>query len=92
MILTQLPRAADRRGAESRTYGDAKERAAGKERELREAEAKARAQQALTESDISIAIQSNVGKAEYQRSVQQAAQIRTIAESRSRSHEAARRR
>jgi uncharacterized membrane protein YqiK len=56
------------------------EKAAGKERELREAEAKARTQQALTESDIQIAIQSNVGKAEYQRSVQQAAQIRTIAE------------
>jgi uncharacterized membrane protein YqiK len=77
-ILTQLR---SRQIAEEQveTYGR-QEKAAGKERELREAEAKARAQQALTESDISIAIQSNAGKADYQRSVQQAAQIRTIAE------------
>jgi len=77
-ILTQL-RARQIAEEQVETYGR-QEKAAGKERELREAEAKARAQQALTESDISIAIQSNVGKADYQRSVQQAAQIRTIAE------------
>ncbi|HET7501164.1 MAG TPA: SPFH domain-containing protein [Kofleriaceae bacterium] len=77
-ILTQL-RARQIAEEQVETYGR-QEKAAGKERELREAEAKARAQQALTESDISIQIQSNVGKAEYQRSVQQAAQIRTIAE------------
>ncbi|HET9625495.1 MAG TPA: SPFH domain-containing protein [Kofleriaceae bacterium] len=77
-ILTQL-RARQIAEEQVETYAR-QEKAAGKERELREAEAKARAQQALTESDISIAIQSNVGKAEYQRSVQQAAQIRTIAE------------
>jgi uncharacterized membrane protein YqiK len=56
------------------------EKAAIKERELREAEARARAQQQLTESEISIAVQANQGKAEYQRSVQQAAQIRALAE------------
>nr|HEX4316767.1 SPFH domain-containing protein [Kofleriaceae bacterium] len=56
------------------------EKAAAKERELREAEARARTQQALTESELSIQIQSNAGKAEYQRSVQQASQIRALAE------------
>jgi uncharacterized membrane protein YqiK len=54
--------------------------AASKERELREAEAKAQQQQALTASEISIAVQSNQGKADYQRSLQQAAQIRALAE------------
>ena len=56
------------------------ERAAIKERELREAEARAHQQQVLTESEIGITIQSNQGKADYQRSLQQAAQIRTLAE------------
>ena len=60
------------------TYGR-QEQAAAKERELREAEARARQQQTLTESDISIAIQTNQGKAEYQRSLQQAAQIQALA-------------
>ncbi len=56
------------------------ERAAVKERELREAEARARQQQMLTESELSITVQSNQGKAEYQRALQQAAQIRALAE------------
>jgi uncharacterized membrane protein YqiK len=56
------------------------EKAALKQRELREAEARAAAQQKLTESEVSIAVQSNQGKAEYQRSLQQAAQIRALAE------------
>ncbi len=56
------------------------EKAAVKERELREAESRARQQQVLTESEIGITIQSNQGKAEYQRSLQQAAQIRALAE------------
>jgi uncharacterized membrane protein YqiK len=56
------------------------EKAAQKQRELREAEARAAAQQKLTESEVSISVQSNQGKAEYQRSVQQAAQIRALAE------------
>ena len=56
------------------------EKAAIKERELREAEARARAQQELTESEVQITIESNQGKAAYQRAVQQAAQIRALAE------------
>lgn len=57
-----------------------KEAAADKERELRQAEAIARQQQSLTESEIGITIQSNEGKASYQRSVQEANKIRTLAE------------
>jgi uncharacterized membrane protein YqiK len=56
------------------------ERAAVKERELREAEARAAAQQRITESEMSITIQGNEGKADYQRSVQNAAVIRMLAE------------
>jgi uncharacterized membrane protein YqiK len=77
-ILTQL-RARQIAEEQIGTYSQ-QEKAAGKERELREAEARARTQQALTESELSISIQSNQGKAEYQRSVQQAAQIRALAE------------
>ncbi len=56
------------------------EKAAVKERELREAEARANAQQELTLSEVRITVESNQGKADYQRSVQQAAQIRALAE------------
>ena len=56
------------------------ETAAAKERELREAQARAEQQRNITESELSITVQSNQGKAEYQRAVQQAAQIRTLAE------------
>lgn len=56
------------------------ERAAGKEKELREAESKALQQRFLTESNINIEIQSNQGKADYQRSLQEAAKIKAIAE------------
>jgi uncharacterized membrane protein YqiK len=56
------------------------EKAAVKERELREAEARAKQQTSITESELSIQVQSNTGKAEYQRSLQQAAQIRALAE------------
>ncbi|HTN53781.1 MAG TPA: SPFH domain-containing protein [Anaeromyxobacter sp.] len=56
------------------------EKAAVKERELREAEARAKQQTAITESELSITVQSNQGKADYQRSVQQASQIRALAE------------
>ncbi|MEO6193769.1 MAG: SPFH domain-containing protein [Thermoanaerobaculia bacterium] len=55
------------------------ERAAVKERELREAESRARQQQALTESEIAITVQSNQGKAEYARAQQQASQIQALA-------------
>lgn len=77
-ILTQL-RARQIAEEQIETYGR-QERAAIKERELREAEARARQQQQLTESEVSINIQSNQGKADYQRSLQQAAQIRALAE------------
>ena len=56
------------------------ERAAVKERELRQAESRARQQQALTESEIAITVQENQGKAEYARAQQQAAQIQTLAQ------------
>jgi len=77
-ILTQLR---SRQIAEEQigTYAR-QEKAAVKERELREAEARARAQQQLTESEISITIEANQGKASYQRSLQAAAQIRALAE------------
>lgn len=54
--------------------------AAGKERDLREAQARAEQQRNITESELSITVQSNQGKAEYQRALQKAAQIRTLAE------------
>jgi uncharacterized membrane protein YqiK len=57
-----------------------RETAAMKERELREAEARAAQQQRITESELSIAVLANNGKAEYQRSLQQAAQIKALAE------------
>jgi uncharacterized membrane protein YqiK len=78
VILAQLR---DRQIAVERieTYSQ-QEKAAGKERELREAESKAAQQRLLTESDINIQIQSNQGKADYQRSLQEAAKIKTLAE------------
>ncbi len=54
--------------------------AATKERELREAEARAEQQRGITESELSITVQTNQGKAEYQRALQQAAQIRALAQ------------
>jgi uncharacterized membrane protein YqiK len=64
------------------TYGR-QEQAAVKERELREAQSRAQMQTKMTEAELSISIQSNQGKAEYQRSIQQAAQIRALAEAES---------
>ncbi|GAP13012.1 uncharacterized protein conserved in bacteria [Longilinea arvoryzae] len=57
--------------------------AAAKERELREAQARTEQQRNITESELSITVQSNQGKAEYQRALQQAAQIRALAEAES---------
>ncbi len=54
--------------------------AAVKERELREAQARTDQQRNITESELSITVQSNQGKAEYQRALQQAAQIKTLAQ------------
>ncbi len=61
------------------TYNQ-QEKAAVKERELREAQSRAQMQTKMTEAELSISIQSNQGKAEYQRSIQQASQIRALAE------------
>jgi uncharacterized membrane protein YqiK len=61
------------------TYAQ-QEKAAVKERELREAQSRAQMQTKLTEAELSINIQTSQGKAEYQRSIQQAAQIRALAE------------
>jgi uncharacterized membrane protein YqiK len=77
-ILTQLRQ---RQVAEEQVETYARqERAAVKERELREAESRAAMQTKMTEAELSINIQSNQGKAEYERSIQQAAQIRALAE------------
>lgn len=60
------------------TFGR-QERAAVKERELREAEARAHQQTALTRSELNIVVEGNEGKAAYERAVQEAARIRTLA-------------
>ena len=78
MILMQL-RSRQIAQEQIETYGR-QQKAAVKERELREAEARAQQQRSITESELSITVQSNQGKAEYQRAVQQAAQIRALAE------------
>jgi uncharacterized membrane protein YqiK len=56
------------------------ETAAAKERELRETQARAEQQRNITESELSITVQTNQGKAEFQRALQQASQIRALAE------------
>lgn len=56
------------------------EKAAKQECELREAESRAKQQTKLTESELSITVRTNEGRAEYQRSLQEAAQIRCLAE------------
>ncbi|MBL8101322.1 MAG: hypothetical protein JNM02_02215 [Anaerolineales bacterium] len=61
------------------TYAQ-QEKAAVKERELREAQSRAQMQTKLTEAELNINIQTDQGKAEYQRSIQQAQQIRALAE------------
>ncbi|MBI3891654.1 MAG: flotillin family protein [Candidatus Wallbacteria bacterium] len=77
-ILCQL-RARQIAEEQVETYNQ-QEKAAVKERELREAEARAKQQPQLTESELNITVQSNQGKAQYQRAVQQAAQVRALAE------------
>jgi uncharacterized membrane protein YqiK len=56
------------------------ERAAIKERELREAEARAEQQTLITESELGIRVQENHGKALLQRALQQAEQIRSLSQ------------
>ena len=77
-ILTQLRM---RQIAEEQivTYSQ-QEKAAKQERELREAESRARQQQAITESELAIQVQSNEGKASYQKALQEAEKIRAMAE------------
>jgi uncharacterized membrane protein YqiK len=53
--------------------------AAVKERELREAEARAKQQTNITESELSIVVQANNGKADVARAQQEAMKIQTIA-------------
>ncbi|MGB8983861.1 MAG: SPFH domain-containing protein [Anaerolineales bacterium] len=77
-ILTQL-RSRQIAAEQIETY-DRQEKAAVKERELREAEARAQMQTSITQSELNVNVQSYQGKAEYQRSIQQAAQIRALAE------------
>ena len=76
-ILTQLR---SRQIAEEQveTY-TRQEKAAMKEKELREAESRAKQQTFITESELSISIQTNQGKAEYERSRQEASRIQTLA-------------
>ncbi len=77
-ILTQL-RSRQIAAEQVETY-DRQEKAAVKERELREAESRAQMQTSMTQAELNIEIQSSQGKADYQRSIQQAAQIRALAE------------
>ncbi|MBS2013062.1 MAG: flotillin family protein [Deltaproteobacteria bacterium] len=80
-IATILEQLRSRQIAEEQieTYAR-QEKAAGKERELREAVARADRQKHLTESELAIQIEANQGRASYERSVQQAAQMRTMAD------------
>jgi uncharacterized membrane protein YqiK len=77
-ILNQL-RARQVAEEQVETYSQ-QEKAAVKERELREAQSRAQMQTKLTEAELNINIQTDQGKAEYQRSLQQAQQIRALAE------------
>ena len=54
--------------------------AAQKERELREAEARAQQQAAITQSELSIQVQENEGRASLARATQNADQTRTLAQ------------
>lgn len=77
-ILTQL-RARQIAEEQVETY-QRQEKAAVKERELREAESRARQQTHLTESELSITVQTNQGKADLARAQQQATQIQALAQ------------
>jgi uncharacterized membrane protein YqiK len=78
VILTQL-RSRQIAVEQLETYSK-QETAASKERSLREAQARAEQQRNITESELSITVQTNQGKAEYQRALQQAAQIKALAQ------------
>jgi len=77
-ILTQLR---ERQIADEQVGTYERQRlAAQKERELREAEARALQQTAITESELSIQVQQNAGRANLARSQQEADQTRTLAQ------------
>jgi uncharacterized membrane protein YqiK len=78
VILTQL-RSRQIAVEQLETYSK-QETAATKERSLREAQARAEQQRGITESELNITVQTNQGKAEYQRALQQAAQIKALAQ------------
>lgn len=77
-ILTQL-RSRQIAKEQLETY-ETQQRAAEKEKELREAESIARQQTTLTESDINIKIQENQGKAELMKAKQDAEKIQNLSE------------
>src|SRR5262252_528150 len=76
-ILTQL-RSRQIATEQVETY-NRQQAAAVKERELREAEARAKQQTNITESELSILVQSNSGKADVARAQQEATRIQTLA-------------
>ncbi len=77
-ILNQLR---DRQIAQEKVETYSKQQIAStKERELKEAQARAEQQSALTASEIDITVQSNKGKAAFQNAIQQAATVKTLAE------------
>lgn len=77
-ILTQLR---ERQIADEQVGTYERQRlAAQKERELREAEAKAQQQTAITQSELSIQVQENEGRASLARATQNADQTRTLAQ------------
>lgn len=77
-ILTQL-RSRQIAREQLQTY-ETQQKAAEKEKELREAEAIAKQQTSLTESDINIRIQENQGRAELMKARQDAEKIQKLSE------------
>jgi len=76
-VLQQLR---ERQLAEEQVTTYAKQRVAAEgEKELREAQARAHQQTAITESELSITVQENQGKASVKRATQEAEQTRTLA-------------
>ncbi len=80
-VLQQLR---ERQVAEEQVTTYQKQRIAAEgERELREAQARAHQQTAITESELSITVQENQGKAAVKRAAQEAEQTRTLAKAES---------
>jgi len=76
-VLQQLR---ERQVAEEQVATYAKQKVAAEgEKELREAQARAHQQTAITESELSITVQENEGKAAVKRAAQEAEQTRTLA-------------